>query len=183
MAFEYLQGQKLHSIFGQSMPVYGHPLSENVFPDVQSFLCFSMCPLPLVLSLCSTEKSPALSSLRSTGKSPAPSSLHPPFRYSYTLIRHPSTPSLCFSRLNSPSSHSFSSVMLQLLNQLCLPMPGFPVLTYTVEHRTEQSTPDMASALLNKARGFLTTSLDLLATFLLMQHKLQLAYSATRTYC
>ena len=46
-----------------------------------NLLCFSLCPLPLVLSLGTTEKSLA------------PSSLHPPFRYLCTLIRSPWTSS------------------------------------------------------------------------------------------
>jgi len=40
----------------------------------QNLLCFSLCLLPLILSLDITEKSPA------------PTSLHLPFRYLYTLI-------------------------------------------------------------------------------------------------
>ena len=43
----------------------------------QSLLCFSLCPLPLVLSLGSTEKSLT------------PSSVHPSCRYLYTLMRYP----------------------------------------------------------------------------------------------
>jgi len=35
MAFEYLQGWRLHNISGQPVPVLGHPHSEKVFPDVQ----------------------------------------------------------------------------------------------------------------------------------------------------
>ena len=57
--------------------------------------CFSLCPLPLVLSL------------RTTKKSLAPSSLHPPFRYLYQLVRSPL--SFLVSRLNSPSSLSLAS--------------------------------------------------------------------------
>ena len=52
-------------------------------------LCFSLRPLPLVLSLDTTEKSLALSSL------------HPPFGYLYTLMR--SSLSLLFPSLNHPS--------------------------------------------------------------------------------
>jgi len=53
---------------------------------------FSLCPLPLVLSLGTTEKILG------------PSSWYPPFRYLCTLMR--SLLSLLFSRLNSPSSLS-----------------------------------------------------------------------------
>jgi len=34
MAFEYLQGWRLHSVPGQPVPVLGCPHSEAVFPDV-----------------------------------------------------------------------------------------------------------------------------------------------------
>lgn len=50
-------------------------------------LCSSLCLLPFILAL------------RTTEKTLAPSSLHPPFRCLYTLIRSP--PSTLFSRLNS----------------------------------------------------------------------------------
>ena len=58
-------------------------------------LCFSLCPLPLILSLGTTERSLA------------PSSLCPPFSHLYTLTRSPL--SLLSSRLNSPSSLYLSS--------------------------------------------------------------------------
>ena len=35
MAFEYLQGWRLHSLPGQPVLVLGHPNHEKVFPDVQ----------------------------------------------------------------------------------------------------------------------------------------------------
>jgi len=35
MAFEYLQGGRPHHLFGQPVPVLGHPHSEKVFADVQ----------------------------------------------------------------------------------------------------------------------------------------------------
>ncbi|KAK4817104.1 hypothetical protein QYF61_027967 [Mycteria americana] len=57
----------------------------------RNLLCFSLCPLPLVLSLGTTEKTLALSSLQ------------PPFR----VMRFPLR--LLFSRLNTHSSLSFSS--------------------------------------------------------------------------
>jgi len=60
---EYLQRRRLHSLPGQPVPVLRHPQSEEVLPHVQTnFLCFSLCPLPLVLSLGTTEKSLAPSS-------------------------------------------------------------------------------------------------------------------------
>jgi len=35
MAFEHLQGWRLHNLSGRPVPVLGHPHSEKVFPDVQ----------------------------------------------------------------------------------------------------------------------------------------------------
>ena len=35
IAFEYLQGWRLHNLSGQPVPVLGHPHSKKVFPDVQ----------------------------------------------------------------------------------------------------------------------------------------------------
>ncbi|KAK4828375.1 hypothetical protein QYF61_026113 [Mycteria americana] len=68
-AFEYLQGWRLHKLPGQSVPLLSQPHSKKVFPDVQREPpVFSLCPLPLVLSLGTMEKSLA------------PSSLHRPFR-------------------------------------------------------------------------------------------------------
>jgi len=56
---EYLQRIRLHSLPGQPVPVLRHPQREEVLPHVQLelFPCFSLCPLPLVLSLGTTEKS------------------------------------------------------------------------------------------------------------------------------
>jgi len=95
LAFDYLQGWRLHDFSGQPVPVLGHLHSEKVFPDVQKEPpVFGLCPLPLILLLGTTVKS--LSS----------SSLHSPSIFVYTaeiLL------SLLFSRLNSPSSLSLSS--------------------------------------------------------------------------
>ena len=72
------------------------PLWDQVFLVFSwSFLCFSLCPLPLVLSL------------GTTGKSLAPSSWPPPCRYLEAFLRSPR--SLLFSRLNKPSYLSLSS--------------------------------------------------------------------------
>jgi len=35
MAFEYLQGWKLHNPLGQPVPVFSNPRRKKVFPDVQ----------------------------------------------------------------------------------------------------------------------------------------------------
>jgi len=55
----YLQRRRIHSPSGQPVPVLRHPQRE-VLPHVPS--CVSLCPLPLVLSLGTTEKSLAPSS-------------------------------------------------------------------------------------------------------------------------
>jgi len=71
MAFGYLQGGRLHKFPGQPVLVLIHPHSEKkcflMFRG--NLLCFSLCPLPLVLSLDTIEKNLA------------PPSLHCPFRY------------------------------------------------------------------------------------------------------
>ena len=36
MAFEYLQGGRLHNLSGQPVPVLSNPHSKKVFPDVQT---------------------------------------------------------------------------------------------------------------------------------------------------
>ena len=60
---EYLQRRRIHSPSGQPVPVLRHPQREEVLPYVQMELpIFSLCPLPLVLSLGTTEKSLASSS-------------------------------------------------------------------------------------------------------------------------
>lgn len=96
MAFEYLQEWKLHNFPWQPVPVLSPPWNGKVFPDVQreqsasQFVPFASGPV--------------------TGhhwEVLAPSSLHPCIRCLYTWVRH----SLCllFSKLNRPSSLSFSS--------------------------------------------------------------------------
>jgi len=54
--FEYPQRRRLHNPSGQPVPVLHHPQSEEVLPHVQmNLLCFSLCLLPLVLLLGTTE--------------------------------------------------------------------------------------------------------------------------------
>ena len=96
VASEYLQGRRLHTLLGQPVPVASHPHS------------FSLCPLPLVLSLGTTEKSLA------------PSSLHPPFRYSYTLTRSPE-PSLLQAEQPQLFQPFLTGEMLQSLHHLSGP--------------------------------------------------------------
>jgi len=115
--FEYLQGWRLHHLPGQPVPVLGHSHSEKVFPDVQreppvflrgNLLCFSLCPLPLVLSLGTTEKYLSLSSL------------HSPFRYLCTLIR--SSLRLLQAEQSQLPQPFIMGEMLQSLNHLCGPL-------------------------------------------------------------
>lgn len=79
-------------------------LLVKMFPDFkQSLLYFSLCPLPLVLSLDTTEKSQE-----------APSSLHLPFRYVYTFIRYMLPQP--HSRLSQLAQPFLTEVMLQSLH-------------------------------------------------------------------
>jgi len=85
---------RLHSISGQYVPVLCHPHSMKVFPDFQrepsvfQFVLITSCP--------------------GTGHHwKAPSYFHPPFKFLKASIR--STPSLIFSRLNSPKYHAMVS--------------------------------------------------------------------------
>ena len=103
-----------------------------------NLLCFSLCPLPLILSLGTVEKSLALFSL------------YPPFRYLYTLIRSPL--SYLLSRLNGPRSLRvfLKGVVLQSLNNL---VRLCPCLSCTKELRTRHSTLGVASPVLSKGGG------------------------------
>jgi len=59
--FEYLQRRRIHNLPGQPGPgVWKVKMFLLTFR--WNFLCFSLCPLPLVLSLGTTEKSLAPSS-------------------------------------------------------------------------------------------------------------------------
>ena len=71
-------GMETPQLPGQPVPGLSHPYSKKCFPMFRgNLLCFSVCPLPLVLSLGTTEKSLA------------PSSFRLPFRYLYTSMRSP----------------------------------------------------------------------------------------------
>lgn len=59
-AFDYPQGQGLCNLGGQPVPVLGDPDSKYFLMFRWSLLCFSLCPLPLVLLLCMTGKRLAL---------------------------------------------------------------------------------------------------------------------------
>lgn len=108
-AFKYLQGKSPLPLCA-TVPVLCHPYWKEYLMLIWNFLCCSLCPLRLILSLGTYEKSLAQSSW------------HPPFRYLYALIRFPL--SLLFSslnRLNSLSIFSFErcSTPLIILVALC----------------------------------------------------------------
>ena len=76
IAFEYLHGWKLYNLPGHPVLVLGHRHGKKCLLMFRgNLLYFSLCPLAVVLSLSTMEKSLA------------PSSLHPPFRYLLTLMR------------------------------------------------------------------------------------------------
>lgn len=63
--YEYFQEGRLRNVYWagrQPAPVLGHPHNKQCFMYRWSFLCFSLCPVPLCLPLGITEKSLALSS-------------------------------------------------------------------------------------------------------------------------
>jgi len=58
VGLEYLQRRTIHNLPGQRVPVLRHPQREEVLPHVQTELPMpQFVPLPLVLSLGTTEKS------------------------------------------------------------------------------------------------------------------------------
>ncbi|PKU46071.1 gamma-aminobutyric acid receptor subunit alpha-4 isoform x1 [Limosa lapponica baueri] len=75
----------------------------------KNLLCFTLCLLPPVLSLGTTEKSLALSSL------------FPPIRYFYTWIRSPD-PSHLLAKQSQLSQPFLVGEMLQSLHHLCGPL-------------------------------------------------------------
>lgn len=100
VAFEDFQRGKLYNLYEKFVSVFSYPHNEELFPDVQrEAFVFPFVP---VVSCPDTE--------HPNKKSLSPSSLHLPFRYSQTLMRSckGTTPIVLFSRLNSPSSLSFS---------------------------------------------------------------------------
>jgi len=63
VGFEYLHRRRLHKSSGQPVPVLRHPQGKAVLPRVQLELpVFSLCPLPFVLLLGTTENCLAPSS-------------------------------------------------------------------------------------------------------------------------
>jgi len=58
MAFEYLQGWRLHKLPGQPVPVLGDPHSEKVLPDVQmdpTMFLFVPSPLDFLVILAANQ--------------------------------------------------------------------------------------------------------------------------------
>jgi len=74
-AFEYSPGDSTNSLGNLCQCSVTFMLTKYFLKFRANCLCFSVCPLPLVLSLGTTEKSLA------------PSCLHPLFRYFYTSTR------------------------------------------------------------------------------------------------
>ena len=74
---DWWHGSDTPTASGQPVPGLSHSHSTKAFPDRWSLPHFSLCPLPLVLSLGTTEKSLA------------PFSLQFSVRYLYSLIRSP----------------------------------------------------------------------------------------------
>ena len=106
-----------------------------------SHLCFSVCPLPLVLLLDTTEKSLA------------PSSLHPPFRRLCTLMRFPK-PSLLQAEQSRLSWPLLIGEMLLSLHHLCGPLLDSPqYVSCTGETRTGPVTPGVALPVLSRGEG------------------------------
>uniref|UniRef100_A0A8C3JB82 Symplekin n=1 Tax=Calidris pygmaea TaxID=425635 RepID=A0A8C3JB82_9CHAR len=124
----------------------------------------SLCPLPLVLSLGTTEKSPA------------PSSFNPPFRSLSAFRRSPL--SLLLSRLKSPSSLSLSSsgrcsnplIIFDAL-RWTLSSSSLSLLNWGAQNWSQCSNGGLPSA---EQRGRMT-SLHLLATLCPTQPRIPLA--------
>lgn len=94
----YLQGQRLNSLFEQPVPVLDHLHRKKLSYVYMKFLVFSMCSLPLVLSL---------------GRGWV-CCLYSSHRVFMCMDKSP----WAFSRLRSPSSLLLCQV-LQSLNHLC----------------------------------------------------------------
>ena len=125
-----------------------------------------------------------IQSLDTTEKSLAPCSLHFTIRYLTVLIR--SHPRLLFYRLNSHSSLSFF-----LCGRCSSPFMNSVALCWTLSSTSMSSLCRGAQNWTQYSRGGLTsaewrgrlTSLDLLATLLLMQPRQLLAAFAARAHC
>jgi len=95
VGFEYLQRRRIHHPSGQPAPALTLRAKKFFLVFSWSFLCFSFCPLPLVLSLATALESGLV--------------LPTPTLQIFISIFMGSLLSLLFSRLNKPSSFSLSS--------------------------------------------------------------------------
>lgn len=63
LSFEYLQGQRLHSLSREPVPGFNHPVNNVVLVSIWTTPCCNLCLLAFVLSLCTFDENLALSSL------------------------------------------------------------------------------------------------------------------------
>jgi len=133
VAFQYLQGWRLHNLSGQPVPGLSHPHSEKAFPDVQTE--------PPVFQFVLTASGPG------TGhhwKEPGSIFLIP----SHPILIYMDEIPLCllFSRLNSPSSLSLSPWEEMLLSLNHLNCPFLDSLQY-IHVSLVLESPDLDTAL------------------------------------
>ena len=155
------------------LPVLGHPHNEKCFLMLRgNLLCFSLCPLPLVLLPGSTEKSLALSPL------------HPPQRYLYMLISYPivlvswtiASPDWAvpaFSASPHRRGAPVSSSSWPLWDSLCT--ISMSLLYWAAQKWTQDSRCGLTGA---EERERITS-----LHFCLMQWRIPFAFSAARADC
>ncbi|KAK4821856.1 LOW QUALITY PROTEIN: hypothetical protein QYF61_004333 [Mycteria americana] len=170
-AFKYLQGWGLNPFPGQPVPTLDNPFSEGKFPNIQS--------KPPLAQLEAIASRPIACYL---GEETDPTSRQPPFRQLQRAMRSPL--SLLFSRLNNPRSLS------RCPSALCSrPFPSSVALLWT---RSSPSMSLLSGPTLNTAfevrphqcpvQGTITAPV-LLATLLLIQARMPLAFLATWAHC
>lgn len=126
--FDYLQRSRIHNHSGQHIPWEHvcHSHRKKLFLIYRwQFLCFSLCLLPLVLSLGTNEENLV------------PSSWHLSVRHLYALVRFPL--SCLFSRLNRPNSLSLREMFLfpnHLQSPLLAPLPHLLFLDWGAQNWT-----------------------------------------------
>ena len=157
----------------QPVLVLCHPHTKKCFfMFLWNLLCFSLCLLPLVLSLATTKTSLS------------PPSSHPPFRYSYRLIRFPL--SLLFPRLNGPGFPSLSSQERCSSPLIILaPLSWTPSsISTSFSHWGAQNWAQWSRCGLTSAEQRVRIlSLDLLAILCPMQPMLSLTFFAAWAHC
>ena len=115
MAFEYLQGWRLHKVCGQPVPLLGHPHSEKVFPHVQEeppvfhFVPIASCPVTghLWKEAGSVFLSPSLQIFMYTDKFPPEGSL---LQAEQSLLSQPFSIEEMFLYLHHPCGPLFNSL-------------------------------------------------------------------------